>query len=61
VKTELTQVQLVQQQYGLPLIGGRVDPNGGLQTYLSKLHGAGVEKVIAEIQRQLDKWKASKG
>jgi len=60
VKTELAQVQLAQQQYGYPLIMGRADPNAGLQTYLSKLHDAGVEKVITEIQRQLDKWKSSK-
>jgi putative aldouronate transport system substrate-binding protein len=61
VKTELAQVQLAQQQYGYPLIMGRVDSNAGLQTYLSKLHDAGVEKVMTEIQSQLDKWKASKG
>src|SRR5467141_1830170 len=60
VKTELAQVQLAQQQYGYPLIMGRVDSRAGLQTYLSKLHDAGVGKVISEIQRQLDKWKSSK-
>jgi putative aldouronate transport system substrate-binding protein len=59
VKTELAQVQLVQQQYGYPLIMGRVDSSSGLQTYLSKLNDAGVGKVISEIQRQLDKWKSS--
>ena len=61
VKTELAQVQQAQQQYGYPLIMGRVDPQAGLQTYLSKLHDAGVDKVITEIQGQLDKWKATKG
>jgi len=59
VKTELAQVQLVQQQYGYPLIMGRVDSSSGLQTYLSKLNDAGVGKIISEIQRQLDKWKSS--
>ena len=59
VKTELAQVQLAQQQYGYPLIMGRVDSSSGLQTYLSKLNDAGVGKVISEIQRQLDKWKSS--
>jgi putative aldouronate transport system substrate-binding protein len=61
VKTELAQVQLAQQQYGYPLIMGRVDSKAGLQTYLSKLHDAGVEKVMTEIQSQLDKWRSSKG
>ena len=60
VKTELAQVQQSQQQYGLPLIMGRVDSSAGMQTYLSKLHDAGVDKVISEIQRQLDAWKSSK-
>jgi putative aldouronate transport system substrate-binding protein len=60
VKTELAQVQQVQQQYGYPLIMGRVDTNTGLQTYLSKLKDAGVDKVMTEIQSQLDKWKSSK-
>lgn len=59
VKTELAQVQLAQQQYGYPLIMGRVDSSSGLQTYLSKLNDAGVGKVISEIQSQLDKWKSS--
>jgi putative aldouronate transport system substrate-binding protein len=60
VKTELAQVSQVQQQYGYPLIFGRVDTSSGLQTYLSKLHDAGVDKVITEIQKQLDTWKTSK-
>jgi putative aldouronate transport system substrate-binding protein len=60
VKTELAQVQKAEQQYGFPLIFGRVDPSAGLNTYLSKLHDAGVDKVIAEIQKQLNSWKSSK-
>jgi putative aldouronate transport system substrate-binding protein len=60
VKTELAQVQKAQQQYGYPLIMGRADPGAGLNTYLSKLHDAGVDKVIGEIQNQLNSWKSSK-
>jgi putative aldouronate transport system substrate-binding protein len=60
VKTELAQVQQAQQQYSYPLIMGRVDTNTGLQIYLSKLKDAGVDKVMTEIQGQLDKWKLSK-
>jgi putative aldouronate transport system substrate-binding protein len=59
VTTELAQVQQVQQTYGYTLILGRVDPSSGLQTYLSKLNDAGVQKVITELQQQLDKWKSS--
>src|SRR5260370_35991635 len=61
VKTELAQVQLAQQQYGYPLIMGRVDSNAGLQTYLSKLPHTGVEQITPELPCQLDKWKSSKG
>jgi putative aldouronate transport system substrate-binding protein len=39
-KTEQAQVQLVQQQFGYPLIMGRVDSKSGLATYLSKLKDA---------------------
>lgn len=60
VKTELAQVQQAQQQYGYPLIMGRVDSSSGLQTYLSKLNDAGIQKVISEVQSQLNKWKSSK-
>jgi len=60
VKTELAQVQQAQQQYGYPLHFGRVDPASGLDNYLNKLNAAGVDKVIAEIQKQLTAWKASK-
>src|SRR6266478_1257919 len=60
VKTELAQVQKAQQQYGYPLIMGRANPSSGLSNYLSKLKDAGVDKVISEIQHQLDTWKASK-
>jgi putative aldouronate transport system substrate-binding protein len=61
VKTELAQVQLAQQQYGYPLIMGRVDSTSGLKTYLSKLNDAGLPKVITEVQNQLNKWKSSNG
>ncbi len=60
VKTELAQVQQAQQQYGYSLIMGRVDSSAGLKTYLSKLHDAGIDKVISEIQGQLDTWKSTK-
>ena len=60
VKTELAQVQKAQQQYGYPLIMGRADPSSGLNNYLGKLHDAGVDKVISEIQNQLNSWKSHK-
>jgi hypothetical protein len=39
---------------------GRADPSSGLNNYLNKLHDAGVDKVISEIQNQLNSWKSSK-
>lgn len=60
VSTELAQVQAVQKQYGEPLVAGRVDPATGIPEYIQKLKDAGVDKLIAEIQSQLDTWKASK-
>ncbi len=39
---------------------GRAKPSSGLSNYLGKLKDAGVDKVISEIQHQLDTWKTSK-
>jgi uncharacterized protein DUF3502 len=39
---------------------GRTNPTSGLSNYLAKLHDAGVDKVISEIQSQLNSWKSHK-
>ena len=40
------------------LYTGAVDPNVYLQKASKKLKAAGGDKVMAEMQRQIDKWRA---
>lgn len=60
VKTQIAQITSVEQQYGVPLLRGMVDPATGLPVYLQKLKDAGIDQVIAEIQSQVDAWAKGK-
>lgn len=59
VKTEITNVQSVLEEFGPSLEIGMVDPDTGLANLLEKLKGAGMDKIMAEKQKQLDEWRAS--
>lgn len=61
VKTEMTALTNVLNQYRQVVGQGTVDPDKVLPEFQSKLKEAGIDKVIAEKQKQLDAWKASKG
>jgi putative aldouronate transport system substrate-binding protein len=56
VKAEYAAVSNVVTQYKLPLETGSVDPETILPEFISKLKAAGIEKIIAEKQKQLDEW-----
>lgn len=61
VKTEYAAVSNVINQYKPALDSGAVDPTTKLPEFLSKLKDAGIDKIIAEKQRQLNAWaKANK-
>lgn len=60
VKTELAQVNTVVAQYAKALDSGSVDPAARLGEFIAKLKEAGSDKIIAEKQKQLDQWLASK-
>jgi putative aldouronate transport system substrate-binding protein len=60
VQTELASVSAVVKEYELSLSTGAVDPAKVLPEFLEKLKGAGSERIIAEVQKQLDAWKAGK-
>jgi putative aldouronate transport system substrate-binding protein len=53
VKTEEASVGEVYNQYAFPLIMGFTDP-AELPNILNRLKSAGVDKIIAEMQKQLD-------
>ncbi|QAY65789.1 ABC transporter substrate-binding protein [Paenibacillus protaetiae] len=56
VKTEYAAVTNVITQYKLPLETGSVDPAKVLPDFIAKLKSAGIDKIIAEKQKQLDAW-----
>ena len=61
VQTEVTACNNVTQQYWWPLELGYVDKDQGLEDFTKNLQVAGIDKVIAEAQRQLDEYIASLG
>ena len=60
VKTEIAALNNVLEQYKKALDSGSVDPDKVLPEFLKKLEASGINEVIAEKQRQLDAWAATK-
>lgn len=58
VKAEYANVAALKAEYEPLLLTGTVDPAEYLPQYLDKLNKAGIDKVQAELQRQLDAWAA---
>ncbi|GGO05280.1 ABC transporter substrate-binding protein [Saccharibacillus kuerlensis] len=61
VSSELAAVQNVKEQFWSSLMTGTVDPETYLPQAIEKFNQAGLEKVMAEAQSQLDAWKAENG
>lgn len=61
VKNEIAACNAVLQQYKGVLESGSVDVDKVLPEFLKKLEDAGINKIIAEKQSQLDEWAASNG
>jgi putative aldouronate transport system substrate-binding protein len=59
IKTEAAACMVVWQQYVNPLACGAADP-ATLPEVINKFKAAGIEKIKAEVQKQLDAWKAKK-
>ncbi|NBD24516.1 ABC transporter substrate-binding protein [Paenibacillus glycinis] len=60
VKTEVAAITNATKEFGPGLRTGTVDPNVYLPKFIDKLKAIGIDKVIAEEQKQLDAWRASK-
>lgn len=60
VKTEYAAVVNVVNQNKLGLETGTLDPDKTLPDFISKLKAAGIDKIIAEKQKQLDAWASKK-
>lgn len=61
IKTELTAVTNVIQQYKMNIENGTMDPATKLPEYRARLKAAGIDKIVAEKQRQLDEWAIEAG
>jgi putative aldouronate transport system substrate-binding protein len=60
VKGEMANVQAVYTSDVMPIYDGVADYDKQIKTVIDKLKAAGIDKVIAEYQKQLDAYKASK-
>ncbi|WP_337099941.1 ABC transporter substrate-binding protein [Paenibacillus sp. YIM B09110] len=58
VKTEISALDAVNEQYAKIIGNGGVDPDELLKKFNDELYAAGLQKVIDEKQRQLDAWLA---
>jgi putative aldouronate transport system substrate-binding protein len=61
VKSEIAQCQVVIDQYLSALTTGTADPDKIQPEFIDKLKKSGVDKVIAEKQKQLDEWRKVNG
>ncbi|REE56269.1 carbohydrate ABC transporter substrate-binding protein (CUT1 family) [Paenibacillus taihuensis] len=59
VKAEMGNVQAVYTSDVTPIYRGVIDYDSHIQAALDKLKAAGIDKVLAEYQKQLDAFKAS--
>jgi len=59
VKTEMAQIAAVTKEYQLMSIGF-IDYNEKADEYKQRVMDAGAEKVLAEINKQLEEWRAAK-
>jgi putative aldouronate transport system substrate-binding protein len=61
VAAELTAIAAVADGMDRALMTGYVDPAVELPKYIDALKAAGLDTVIAEIEKQYEEWKAAKG
>ncbi|PYI51937.1 ABC transporter substrate-binding protein [Paenibacillus flagellatus] len=61
VKTEVANVKAVKDEYGAGLGSGTLDPEKYLPIFEDKLQKAGADKIVAEMQKQLDEWLKANG
>jgi putative aldouronate transport system substrate-binding protein len=60
VQTEIANVNAAATEFCQPVLLGLVDTEGNLETCIQKVKEAGVDTIIAEMQKQLDAFKAAK-
>ena len=61
VKTEIAALNNILGEYRVGLEWGILDPDTALPEFRAKLKAAGIDKVVAEKQRQIDAWAKTVG
>ncbi|AZN39787.1 ABC transporter substrate-binding protein [Paenibacillus albus] len=61
VKNEMIAVSKVQSTFDPGFQSGQLDPEKELPKMIDKLKSAGLDKIIAEAQKQVDAWRAANG
>jgi putative aldouronate transport system substrate-binding protein len=61
MKTEIAAISNVVAEFSPGLSSGAVDKDGLYDKFLAKLKAAGVDKLIADKQSQLDEWLKQQG
>jgi putative aldouronate transport system substrate-binding protein len=56
INTQLAQLTSAWNQYGNPVEKGLVDPAVGVPAYIKALKAGGEDKVLAEVQKQINAW-----
>lgn len=59
IQNEVAQLSTVAKQYCDPLDKGLIDVEPGLETCQNQIKSAGIDTIVAELQRQIDAWKAT--
>lgn len=59
IKNEVTAFQNAYKEFSPALHTGAVDPNEVLPKFIEKMKAIGMDKVYAEVQRQIDAWQAA--
>ena len=60
VKTEIAAATNVLNEYRRGIESGTLDPDKSLSDFNEKLKAAGLDKIMAEKQKQFDEWEANK-
>lgn len=59
IENEVAQLASAAKQYCDPVDKGLVDVEPGLKACQDQIKAAGIDKIVAELQKQIDAWKAS--
>ena len=61
IQTEVAQVTAILEEAGRPIEWGWVAYDEAMPDVLERLNVAGAQKIIDEVQRQLNDWQAAQG